>query len=294
MSPTTAEKTGEAPSRLQMVRSGGVGMAPRVPLRGRITVAIEDVIPDPANERKEFKGIDDLARSIEAVGIIEPPTVVPVLDDSGADTGKYKITTGERRWRAARQAGLRQIPVIVGDTEAEHRRRQKSLVSNIQRADLGAIEVAQALQSMREDEEAKLTNRELAARVGKSEQWVAGMLKIVSLPPKVQKRIAAAPRPVPYDVAQEIARVSDETKQAELLEHALSGARVREVRDKARAMKGKPSAARATATQRKIPWGGGEEKNWVIVHKSDGGELSREDCVKALREALKAVERMEF
>lgn len=294
MSPTTAEKTEEAPSRLQMVRSGGVGTIPRVPLRGRITVSIEDVIADPKNERKEFKGIDELARSIEAVGIIEPPTVVPVLDDAGGDTGKYKITTGERRWRAAKQAGIKQIPVIVGDTEAEHRRRQKSLISNIQRADLGAIEVAQALQSMREDDTEKLTNRDLAARIGKSEQWVAGMLKIVSLPPKIQKKIAGASRPVPYDVAQEIARVTDETKQAELLEHALAGAKVREVRDKAREMKGKQPAARATATQRKIPWGGGEEKNWVIVHKSDGGEVSKEDCVKALKEALRAVERMEF
>src|SRR4051794_8723617 len=95
-------------SRLDLVRSGqALTGSLKIPRRGRVIVNIDAIIPDPNNERKTFHAIDDLAASIARVGVVEPPTVVPLPDD------RYMLTTGERRWRAARKAGLQQIPVIV-------------------------------------------------------------------------------------------------------------------------------------------------------------------------------------
>ena len=78
-------------SRLNVIRSGGAeGGALKIPKRGRAVVDIDSIVPDPRNERKVFRRIAELSLTIKAVGIIDPPTVVPLED------GRYKITTGER------------------------------------------------------------------------------------------------------------------------------------------------------------------------------------------------------
>jgi ParB family transcriptional regulator, chromosome partitioning protein len=270
-------------SRLKMVRSGAAESgALKVPKRGRAMVDIDSLVPDSRNERKAFRRIAELAATIKAVGIIDPPTVVPVED------GRYKITTGERRWRAAKEAGLRQILVIIGDAEEEYLRRAKSLISNIQREDLIALELAQGLQDMKDDNPDVKTNRDLARLIGKSEQWVGQMLKILELPEAAQERIRTADRVVPYDSVIEIARVEDPKAQSELLESVLAGATVREVREQARAVKparaGKP---RARST-RKIA----VNKGWVIIH-FEKTTARKEDYVAALTEALDAVQNLE-
>jgi ParB family chromosome partitioning protein len=285
MSENTARKEEPRISRLDLVRSGGVeGGALKIPKRGRAMVDIESLVPDPKNERKVFRRIPELAATIKAVGIIDPPTVVPLED------GRYKITTGERRWRAAKEAGLKQIPVIIGDAEEEQLRRAKSLISNIQREDLSALELAQALQDMKDDSPEVKTNRDLASRVGKSEQWVGQMLKILELPEAAQERIRSADRIIPYDSVIEIARVEDPKAQSELLKSLLSGATVREVREQARAVKptkgaGKP---RARSTQKIAT-----SKGWVIIH-CEKKTAKREDYIASLTEALKAVRKLEL
>lgn len=283
MSENTARKEDKKPSRLDLVRSGNVASTSlRLPKRGRAVVELESIVPDPRNERKQFRGLDELAASIKRVGIVEPPTVVPVGEN------QYMLTTGERRWRAAKKAGLRQIPVIIGDPEEEKTRRVKSLISNVQREDLTAIELAQALEEMKADNADINTNRELATLVGKSEQWVGQMLKILSLPEPIREKIRNAERVVPYDSVVELARVQDEKKQAELLKQVLAGANVREVRESARASKpkgaGKP---RARSTQKLRV-----TKGWVIVH-CDKKTAGKEDYLEALQEAVKAVRQME-
>src|SRR3954453_1159735 len=98
----TAELEKPRPSRLDLVRSGqSVNGSLKLPQRGRARVDIDAIVPDPRNERKSFQGIDELAASIARVGIVEPPTVVPLEND------RYMLTTGERRWRAAKKAGLK-------------------------------------------------------------------------------------------------------------------------------------------------------------------------------------------
>jgi len=284
MSENTARTEEGRVSRLNLVRAGGGDAGGlKLPKRGRVMVDITSLVPDERNERKVFRRIDQLAATIKAVGIIDPPTVVPMED------GRYKITTGERRWRAAKEAGLKQIPVIIGDAEEEKVRRAKSLISNIQREDLSALELAQALSEMKEENPDVKTNRDLAAQVGKSEQWVGQMLKILDLPEAAQEKIRTADRIIPYDSVIEIARVADPKAQSELLKSVLDGANVRQVREKARGAKperaGKP---KAHSTQKIAT-----SKGWVIIH-CDKKTAKKDDYVLALQEALKAVRKLEI
>jgi ParB family chromosome partitioning protein len=270
-------------SRLNLIRSGNSETGSlKIPKRGRVVVDIESLVPDERNERKAFRRIEELASTIKAVGIIDPPTVVPLED------GRYKITTGERRYRAAKLAGLKQIPVIIGDAEEERVRRAKSLISNIQREDLAAVELAQALQEMKEENPDVKTNRDLAQQIGKSEQWVGQMLKILDLPEPALKKIRASDRVIPYDSVIEIARLTDEKAQEELLQSVLSGATVRQVREKAKAAKPARTGKSKTKSTQKIP----VTKGWVIIHctKKTAG---KEDYIEALQEALKAARKLE-
>lgn len=281
MSDNTA-KAEERVSRLNLVRAGTAeGGALKLPKRGRVMVDISSLVPDERNERKLFRRIPELAATIKAVGIIDPPTVVPMED------GRYKITTGERRWRAAKEAGLKQIPVIIGDAEEEKVRRAKSLISNIQREDLSALELSQALQEMKDENPDVNTNRDLAAQIGKSEQWVGQMLRILDLPEAAQEKIRTADRIIPYDSVIEIARVKDETAQAELLNSVLSGATVRQVREQAKGSK--PDRAGKVKSTQKIA----TSKGWVIIH-CEKKTAKKDDYIVALTEALKAFRKLEI
>lgn len=284
MSENTARKDEGRLSRLDLVRAGGgEGGALKLPKRGRVMVDITSLVPDERNERKVFRRIPELAATIKAVGIIDPPTVVPMED------GRYKITTGERRWRAAKEAGLKQIPVIIGDAEEERVRRAKSLISNIQREDLSALELSQALLEMKEENPDVKTNRDLAAQVGKSEQWVGQMLKLLDLPEAAQEKIRTADRIIPYDSVIEIARVADPKAQSELLKSVLDGANVRQVREQARGAKpGRAGKPKAKSTQKIAT-----SKGWVIIH-CDKKTANKGDYVTALQEALKAVRKLEI
>lgn len=277
----TAELQKPRASRLDLVRSGqSVSGNLKLPQRGRVRVDIDAIVPDPRNERKNFHGIDELAASIKQVGIVELPTVIPLEDD------KYMLTTGERRWRAAKKAGLKHIFVIVSDPEEERTRRVKSLVSNVQREDLSAIELAHALQEMKEDNPDIKTNRDLAAIVGKTEQWVGQMLKVLSLPEETQTELWEAPQPVAYDSVVQIARVEDPAEQKRLVKKVLSGATVKDIREHAKEAKTgvRRAGKKSTPTKQKIKVRGG----WVIVHLEDSeGEPS--DFIAALTEAAKSL-----
>jgi ParB family chromosome partitioning protein len=131
-------------SRLQLVRE----QAARGQLRDdaiqrtRLVVSIDKLAEDPNNERKTLNNIDEMAASVKAHGIIEPITVV-ALDD-----GRYQIVTGHRRYRAAKLAGLGQVEILVRQPEDDHRRRIKSLISNIQRESVPPLELALAIKAL--------------------------------------------------------------------------------------------------------------------------------------------------
>lgn len=141
-------------------------------------VDIDNIVANPNQPRTVFDedALGELADSIRIMGIIQPITVKPEGD-------KYIIISGERRWRAARMAGLATVPVFVRDVEPRNV-HEMALVENIQRQDLNAMEVALSLQRLMD--ECELTQDKLSERVGKKRSTVANYLRLLNLPPEVQ------------------------------------------------------------------------------------------------------------
>src|SRR5438045_8056046 len=123
-------------TRLDMVREGLADVVAGGKKRGRLIVGVSKLREDPRNERKTFRNMAGLIASIKAVGLVEPITVSPDAD------GRYQIITGHRRYRAAKAAGLATVEVLIRDKENERNRRLKSIVSNVQREDIGPVEMA--------------------------------------------------------------------------------------------------------------------------------------------------------
>jgi ParB family chromosome partitioning protein len=147
-----------------------------------IQIAIDRLIPDPGQPRKYFDETEmrELADSITEYGIIQPI----IVRDAGH--GSFIITAGERRFRAAALAGLNEIPVIVREY-AEEKRQGISLIENIQRSDLNPIEEAMAYKNMMDSE--KLSQEELAAKVGKPRPTITNALRLLKLSSEIQESI---------------------------------------------------------------------------------------------------------
>ncbi|MGH9286893.1 MAG: ParB/RepB/Spo0J family partition protein [Acidimicrobiales bacterium] len=146
-------------------------------------VAINQIDPNPYQPRNSFdeESLAGLTASIRELGVLQPILVRRVSDD------RYAIIAGERRWRAAKRAGLQFIPVIVRQVNDELT-LQHALVENLQRDDLNPLEEAAAYQQLVEDFD--LTQEEVAHKVGKSRSAVANLLRLFQLPPQVQRLVA--------------------------------------------------------------------------------------------------------
>lgn len=122
--------------------------------------------------------LEELAASIRAQGVVQPIVVTPRPD------GDYTIVAGERRWRAARLAGLEEVPVFVRPVADDRQLLETALVENLQRSDLNPIEEAGAYQRLQE--EFGLRQEEVAQRVGKSRAFISNSLRLLSLPAEIQ------------------------------------------------------------------------------------------------------------
>ncbi|MBS1882909.1 MAG: ParB/RepB/Spo0J family partition protein [Actinobacteria bacterium] len=131
--------------------------------------------PNPSQPRTHFDpgALDALAASIEASGVVQPLLVRPLHD------GSYELVAGERRWRAAQQAGLDKVPAVARD-QAEPERLQAALIENMVREDLNPVEEAKACAALVED--LGLTKEELARRVGRSRPAVSNLIRLLELP----------------------------------------------------------------------------------------------------------------
>ncbi len=182
---------------------------------------MDSIVPNPFQPRSEFDdaGIAALADSIEQVGVLQPVLVRPDGD------GAYQLIAGERRWRAAQQAGLTVIPAIVREVR-DVSALEHAVIENLHRQDLNALEEAAAYQQLIDD--FGFTQQQLAQRVGKSRPSVANTLRLLNLPPAIQGllidgRLAAAH-------ARALLGVEDRVEQQRLAEQAVAeGWSVRQV-----------------------------------------------------------------
>jgi ParB family chromosome partitioning protein len=147
-------------------------------------VALKAIVPNPRQPREIFdeERLEELAASIREVGLLQPIVVRSV------GGGQYELIMGERRWRACQQAGLDPIPAIVRNTQDTDLLRD-ALIENLQREQLNALEEAAAYQQLLDDFQA--THEQLAQRVGRSRSHITNTLRLLNLPPEVQRTVAA-------------------------------------------------------------------------------------------------------
>jgi ParB family transcriptional regulator, chromosome partitioning protein len=147
-------------------------------------VAVDQIQPNPTQPRRVFKAaaLQDLAQSIESNGIIQPLVV-------RRHEGRLQLVAGERRLRAARLAGLTEVPVVVQDIPDE-RLLEITLIENLQREDLNPIETAVAFERM--SRELNLTPEQIGQRTGKDRSTIVNTLRLLQLPPEVQEMVAEA------------------------------------------------------------------------------------------------------
>lgn len=152
------------------------------PEAGFAHIDLDEIQPNPKQPRATFddEALAGLADSIRSVGLLQPVVVRP------NPTGGYLLVAGERRWRAARRAGLTQIPAVIrtGDDSAW---LTEALVENLQRSDLTPLEEAAAFRQLLED--FGLTHDEVGQRVGKSRAAVTNSMRLLGLPASIQTRL---------------------------------------------------------------------------------------------------------
>ncbi len=147
-------------------------------------IAVSAIAPNPRQPRRAFDedALDELAESIRQVGLLQPVVV------RAAGPGRYELIMGERRWRAAQRAGLTEIGAIVKQTQDDDLLRD-ALIENLHRQQLDPLEEAAAYQQLLDDFGA--THEELARKIGRSRPHISNTLRLLNLPPAVQKRVAA-------------------------------------------------------------------------------------------------------
>jgi ParB family chromosome partitioning protein len=147
-------------------------------------VAVGSIAPNPRQPRRTFdeEALEELAASITEVGLLQPVVVRKTGD------GSFELVMGERRWRASQRAGLEYIPAIVRETLDTDMLRD-ALLENLHRQQLDPLEEAAAYQQLLDDFGA--THEQLAQKVGRSRPHISNTLRLLNLPPAVQKRVAA-------------------------------------------------------------------------------------------------------
>lgn len=256
--------------------------APQKDESGRIEIDLYDIDTNPNQPRKTFdpEKLSELAASIRRHGVVQPILV----RKNGA---RYTIVAGERRYRAARQAGLMHVPAVLTDAD-EDALMELSLVENIQRENLNPIEEAAALKLLMDQHD--LTQEEVSERVGKSRPAIANALRLLSLPKSVQKLIKDGKLSAGH--GKMLAGVGDVKLQMELAEKCVEGdwsvrrledeVRFAEMPKKKKKAAPEPSPEFRSALHRmraelgtKIAVQGSEDKGKLVIHYYSREDLDR-------------------
>nr|WP_240895323.1 ParB/RepB/Spo0J family partition protein [Kineococcus siccus] len=190
-SPTRSDTAPEGPGA-----HGDVPVAPvlpdglvAVPGARFAEVPVTAIVPNPRQPRTVFDEdeLAELVHSVQEIGVLQPIVVRPVPGVEG-EAETYELVMGERRWRAATDAGLTTVPAIVRETADDDLLRD-ALLENLHRSQLNPLEEAAAYQQLLED--FGCTHEELASRIGRSRPQISNTLRLLKLPPLVQRRVAA-------------------------------------------------------------------------------------------------------
>ena len=209
-----------------LIPVGGSDEPPTSDGSGLRMIPIHSIVPNPNQPRVHFDeaALEDLAKSIRAIGVLQPILVRP-------SNGGYELIAGERRWRAATSAGLTEIPAVVKVTD-DMSSTEQALVENLHRQDLTALEEAAAYRQLLDD--FSLTHDQVATRVGKSRSAISNALRLLTLPASIQEVLADGRLSAGH--ARAILGVSDRTVQERLAKEAVDRQwSVREVEDAVRA-----------------------------------------------------------
>jgi ParB family transcriptional regulator, chromosome partitioning protein len=258
-----------------------------------VEVELEAIVPNPWQPRHaaESAALEDLANSIRQHGILQP-LVVTALGE-----GRYQLIAGERRWQAAKRAGLAQVPVLVREATPEEA-LELALVENIQRADLNPLEEATAYRRLLD--EFGLTQELVAQRVGRSRVSVANSLRLLGLPLEVKEALGAGR--ISEGHARAILQVPDAPGQLLVLRYVEEkGLSVRQAEELARRLVADGLAAHAqhaAGARVKSPEAAALERELMVslgtkvelFHSRKGGKVVihfySEEELEALRERL--------
>jgi ParB family chromosome partitioning protein len=157
-------------------------------------IDVDRIVPNPFQPRKEFseEGLRSLADSIRQYGVLQPLVVsrveVEKTDGCGIES-KYELVAGERRLRASKLAGLKQVPVVIRAGDSNLTKLELAIIENLQREDLNAIDRAKALKQL--IDQFGISHAETAAKIGKSREYVSNSLRLLSLPEHMQGAIVS-------------------------------------------------------------------------------------------------------
>jgi ParB family transcriptional regulator, chromosome partitioning protein len=177
-------------------------------------LAVASIAPNPHQPRVHFdeESLSELTASIREMGVLQPVLVRP------RDDGSYELIAGERRWRAAQRAGLTTVPAVIRTTDDESSVEQ-ALVENLHRQDLTALEEAAAYQQLIDD--FGLTHEQVSGRVGKSRSAITNSLRLLGLPPGVQRLLADGQLSAGH--ARALLGTPDRSRQEALAREAVAG-----------------------------------------------------------------------
>lgn len=246
-----------------------------------VELPLGDIDPNRSQPRKHFddEALSALSDSIRHSGVISPILVA-------RDGARYTIIAGERRWRAARMAGLATIPAIIREWD-EIRRQEAALIENIQRENLNPIEEAQGVYVLMN--ECAATQESIAERLGRSRSAVANSLRLLSLPKAIQQAVAQGV--ISSGHGRVLAGVADKAVQAQLFEQAVKhGWSVRQLEEAARRTPEKKEKRRQeplpaeydeladrlrSATGLKVSLQGTQSKGRIVLEYASQEELQR-------------------
>jgi ParB family transcriptional regulator, chromosome partitioning protein len=209
-----------------LIPTGGTSAGPS----GLEELPLAAIRPNQYQPRDRFdeEALVSLSESIRELGVLQPVLVRP------ADDGSYELIAGERRWRAARRAGLQTIPAIVRAVD-DVLSLEQALVENLHRTDLGPLEEATAYQQL--VEEFRLTHEEIAQRVGRSRATVSNTLRLLQLPASIQRLVQEGQLQMGH--ARALLATPDRSYQEHLAQRAVrEGLSVRDVEEAVRARSG--------------------------------------------------------